>query len=140
MEDQDGTSTGGIPKSLQLHRNQLSGKLSLADIIRPGMEVLTVHSNMLTGTVLPPSLDQSRNLEWLTMFDNNITGNVNVLCPLSDSNGGILSAFVVDIDEVICSCCTDKDDFYEDGFGNISPTISVPKISQPTMAPKITNV
>jgi hypothetical protein len=73
------------------------------------------------------------------MYDNNITGDVNVLYSLSNSNGGILSSFVVDTDEVICRGCTDSDDVFDDnGFGNIAPTISVPKIPPPTMASKIT--
>ena len=139
LQDQEEMSTDGIPYALLLHENRLSGKLSLADIVRPGMEVFTIHKNLLTGFVLPPTLDQSKNLRSLTMNDNNVTGNVNVLCPLSASNGGILSTFVVDMDEVICSCCTDEVDIYEDGFGNISPTISVPKVQPPSMAPKVTN-
>ena len=141
LQDQTETAISGIPKSLLLHKNQLSGKLSLVDILRPGMEEFTVHTNKLTGTVVQPLLDQSKNLKRLTMYDNNVTGNVNVLCPLSSSEGGILTTFVVDVGEVVCSCCTGGDQIDEngDGFGNISPTISIPKIPPPTMAPKVTS-
>jgi hypothetical protein len=66
------------------------------------------------------------------MYDNNITGDVNVLYSLSNSNGGILSSFVVDTDEVICRGCTDSDDVVNDnGFGNGSTKMDPYESKQP---------
>jgi hypothetical protein len=118
--------------SLILHTNVLTGSIPIG-LVHPLMRELVLHSNLFSGEFIPPSIDAAKSLERLTLNDNNLTGNVNALCSLSSLNGGLLRTFAVDISEITCGCCISSES------NNIfhSPTLAVPGIPPPTMAPNV---
>ena len=97
---------------LDLAGNQLEGTIP-NDINAGKMEVLDLHENHLTGT-FPADLfatvwsGRRSKLRIVSLYRNNLTGSVEELCSLfSDPSVGSLETFVVDLDKVNCTCCSD---------------------------------
>lgn len=107
--------TGRIPtelgmwqniKTLGMERNALTGSVpdewgTLGQMSL--LEGLFLDDNALTGTV-PPSLGNLASLKDINISSNDIFDTVDInhpICALS------LTTFVVDCNDVTCSCCTD---------------------------------
>lgn len=92
-------------KRLSLSNNSLMGTIP-TDIHAPHLEELYLDNNRLSGTF--PAADfiadaTSSLLTIVTLFDNNLQGNLNVMCDLFTL--GSLQTLAVDLDQMACDCC-----------------------------------
>ena len=97
-------------KRLHMDGNQLTGTIP-SDLHSPKMEELMLHNNQLGGTFptapFVNDIPGGRSpLNSVTIYNNDITGSVEEMCPLTQQGTGSLTTFEVDVDEVLCSCCT----------------------------------
>jgi hypothetical protein len=111
--------TGTIPttfgqldwKRLHLDGNQLIGTVPY-DINAPRIEEIMLHNNKLTGTFPVESFatefaGRRSKLRVVTLNNNNLSGDMNELCPLISD--GRLQRFDVDLDKMVCDCCSSGD-------------------------------
>ena len=96
-------------KRLHMDGNQLTGTIP-NDLHSPKMEELMLHNNQLKGTfpAAPFAGDIAGGrspLNTVTIYNNELTGSVDEMCPLAEGKGQ-LTTFEVDVDEVLCGCCT----------------------------------
>jgi hypothetical protein len=97
-------------KRLHLDGNALSGEIP-SGIHSVKMEELFLHNNSFSGT-FPTELfaadieSGNSRLRAVTLYGNDFTGSVEEMCPLMSEGIGSLSTFQVDVDKMICSCCT----------------------------------
>jgi hypothetical protein len=111
--------TGTIPttfgqldwKRLHLDGNQLTGTIP-SDINAPRIEEIMLHNNKLTGTFPVESFatefaGKRSKLCVVTLNNNNMSGDMNEMCPLISD--GRLQRFDVDVDKMVCDCCSSGD-------------------------------
>jgi len=93
-------------KRLHLQNNRLSGTIP-ATISAPRLEELLLHNNQLTG-YFPSSnflaTGESIGLRRITLYDNDIEGDLNPMCQLFFTTGNF-EALEVDLTKVSCQCC-----------------------------------
>ena len=96
---------------LHLDGNKFEGPVP-QDINAGKMRELMLHNNKLTGGFPAASFaneytGRRSKLEKVTMYHNDIQGDVNEMCVLkNDPSVGKLETFAVDLDKVACDCCT----------------------------------
>lgn len=96
---------------LHLQGNHFEGPFPSSWFARKLRELL-VHDNVLTGSfpamdLTAPFVGSRSKLEIVSLYHNNMTGDVNVLCPFkTDPKLGNLKTFAVDLDQMYCDCCT----------------------------------
>ena len=96
---------------LHLDGNNFEGSIP-QDINAGKMRELMLHNNKLTGEFPASSFaneytGRRSKLEKVTLYNNNIRGDVNEMCKLKDDPSiGKLEYFAVDKDKVACDCCS----------------------------------
>jgi len=92
-------------EKLHLDGNQFTGPLP-EELFqsKPKFEELFLHRNNFDGPI-PAGLGNLNKLQDLTLYDNNLTGDIEEVCKNFNTNGGKLKSAQVDKTKVACSCC-----------------------------------
>eukprot|EP00977_Amphora_coffeiformis_P026143 scaffold24206_cov250-Amphora_coffeaeformis.AAC.2 len=96
---------------LHLDGNQLHGTIP-EDINAGKLRELLLHNNQLSGNFPAESFStewsgRHSKLEAVTLYQNNLEGDVNAMCRLiTDPSIGKLETFVVDLEKMACDCCS----------------------------------
>jgi hypothetical protein len=98
-------------KRLHLDGNKFTGPVP-SDINAPRIEEIMLHNNQLTGAFPAASFatefaGKHSKLRVVTLNNNEMSGDVNGMCPLISD--GRLQRFDVDLDKMICNCCSSGD-------------------------------
>ena len=127
-------------------RGTIPNTLTTTDSRQTELKELVLHGNCLTGTV-PRSLALSSNLQILTLYDNDIRGDLSDMCLLfgnadGKNESGSPELLQVDKDKIACDCCSPGDNVNEDGANTSKPvcgatmdTEDVPLFLQPSGLP-----
>lgn len=107
----NGLVKGSIPKEygrfqllvmLDLSNNDLSGLIPSA-IVTSSLQILLLNGNNFHGN-FTIDVDNAKSLTVISISDNSLSGDFSDVCTLVD--GGSLSLFAADVNEVGCECCT----------------------------------
>ena len=96
---------------LHLDGNAFHGPIP-EDINAGKMKELLLNDNRLTGTFPANSFatqwsGRKSKLETLTLYHNNLEGNITAMCNLvDDPSVGRLDTFAVDLEKMSCQCCS----------------------------------
>jgi hypothetical protein len=98
-------------KRLHLDGNKFTGPVP-SDINAPRIEEIMLHNNQLTGTFPAASFatefaGKHSKLRVVTLNNNELSGDMNEMCPLISD--GRLQRFDVDLDKMVCNCCSSGD-------------------------------
>lgn len=100
--------------SLYLDNNNLVGEVSNTIGQLRNISVLQLHSNLLEGPIPEKGLLQLKQLEELSIYDNQMEGSLNELCKTRDNHRIEVESYLTlveadclgKIPDVTCSCCT----------------------------------